>query len=234
MPKKAAASRLAEVASSSSVSSNVLSFPDRLSGRRVSLALFADGNLLSPAQLRAQIQRPLELVNAATWFFAQQSPGMKRHREEPPLPLGHTLTEFSPYVPARVMFGCVAAACRRLTTAPAGVYVVYRTTGRWAAWIVERVTQGRVRRVQVRLQRRACCAVRCACCATACVRCLFDACCRKRWLLLRCVAAHRSGCIKRAAVIILVCRLLRPPALQEDAAFWTRQKTETALRCFAM
>jgi len=35
---------------------------------------------------------------------------------------------------------------------------------------------------------------------------------------VRNVAAHRSGCIKRAAAFILVCRLLLPPALQADAA----------------
>jgi hypothetical protein len=84
----------------------------------------------------------------------------------------------------------------------------------WAEMVMERVTRGRVKKVKVRLQRRACCAVRCACRASACVRCVFDACCRKRWLILRCVAAHRSGCIKRAAAFILVCRLLLPPALQ--------------------
>ena len=145
-----------------------------------------------------QFSSPLEFKQAAVWFFARQSPGMKRHRGEPPLPLGHTLAEFSPCVPVRVMCGCVVTACRRLATAPAGVYVVYRTTGRWAAWIMELVTRGRVRRVQVRLQRRACSAVRCACCAAACVLCVFDASCRKQWLVLRCVAPHRSGCITRA------------------------------------
>ena len=87
---------------------------------------------------------------------------MKRYREEPPPPLGHMLTEFSPCVPVRVMCGCVATAGRRLATAPAGMYVMYRTTGRWAVWIMERVTRGRVKKVQVLLQRRACCAVRCA------------------------------------------------------------------------
>ena len=159
--------------SSSSMPSNFLVFRDCLTGRRVSLALVADGKLLSPAQLRAQIMHPLELIKAAAWFFALQSSGMKRHREEPPPPLGHMLTEFSPYVPVRVMCGCVVTACRRLATAPAGVDVISRTTGRWAAWIMERVTWGRVRRVQVRLQRRACCAVRCACRANACVRCVL-------------------------------------------------------------
>jgi hypothetical protein len=163
--------------------------------------------------------RPLKLIQAAAWFLALQSPGMKRHREEPPPPLDYMLTEFSPCVPVRVMCGCVATACRRLATAPAGVHVMYRTTGRWAARIWERVTRGRVKQVQVRLQRRACCAVRCACRASACVRCVCDACCRKRWLLLWCVAAYRSGCIKRAAAFILECRLLLPPALPADATF---------------
>ena len=36
------------------------------------------------------------------------------------------------------------------------------------------------------------------------------------------------------AVFIIVCRLLPLPALQADSAFCTRQKTETALRWFAM
>ena len=154
---------MAEVASSSSdESSNVLSFRDRLTARRVLLALVRGGKLQLPKELRAQIMRPLEFMQAAVWFFARQSPGMKRHREEPPPPLGHTLAQFSPCVPVRLMCGCVATGCRRLATAPAGMHVVYRTTGRWAAWIMERVTRGRVRRVQVQLQRRACCAVRCA------------------------------------------------------------------------
>jgi hypothetical protein len=133
---------------------NVLSFPDRLTGRCVLLALVADGKLQSPAHLYAHIMRPLELMQAAAWFFARQSPGMKRHREEPPPPLDYMLKEFSPCVPVRVMCGCVATACRRLATAPAGVYVMYRTTGRWAVWIMQRVTRGRVKKVQVLLQRR--------------------------------------------------------------------------------
>ena len=234
LPKKSVAESMPKKAVTKALPKKALSFPDRLTGRRVSLDLVADGKLQSRQQLYAHIMRPLELMQAAAWFFARQSPGMKRHREEPPPPLGYMLTEFSPCVPVRVMCGCVATACRRLATAPAGVYVMYRTTGRWAAWIMERVTRGRVKKVQVRLQRRACCAVRCACRASACVRCVFDACCRKRLLVLRCVAAHRSGCIKRAAAFILVCRLLLPPALQADAAFLTRQKTETAFRFFAM
>jgi hypothetical protein len=158
---------------------------------------------------------------------------MKRYLEELPPPLDYMLTEFSPCVPVRVMCGCVATACRRLATAPAGVRMA-RMSWSWAEMVMERVTRGRVKKVQVPLQRRACCAVRCACRASACVCCVFDACCRKRGLVLRCLAAHRSGCIKHAAVFILVCRLLLPPALQVDATFGSRQKTQTAFRCFAM
>jgi hypothetical protein len=132
------------------MSSNLLAFPDHLTGRPVSLALVIDGKLQPPAQLRAQIKRPLELMKASAWYFARQSPSIKRHRdaEEPPPPLGYMLAEFSPCVPVRVMCGCVAFACRRVVTAPAGMRMIYRTTGRWAGWIIERVTRGRVRRVQ--------------------------------------------------------------------------------------
>ena len=131
------------------------------------------------------------------------------------------------------MLRCVVFACQRLATAPADTHMAQMSWS-WAEMVMERVTRGRVRRVQVRLQRRACSAVRCACRASACVRCVFDACCRKRLLVLRCVAAHRSGCMKRAAAFILVCRLLLPPALQADATFLARQQSETAFLCFAM
>jgi hypothetical protein len=239
-PAEVASSSAASSASSSDESSsflmspNILAFPDHLIGRTVSLALFAHDKLKLPSQLRAQIMRPLELVKAAAWFSALRSPGIKRQREEPPLPLGHVLAEFSPRVPVRVMCGCVATASRRLATAPAGVHVFNRTTGRWAGLTMDRVTRGRMRRVQVRLQRRACC---------ACLRCVVDACCSKRWLIFRSVAAPRSGCIKRAAAFILASRLLLPPALQADASvgsvvggriFCTGQEMETVLWCFAM
>jgi hypothetical protein len=212
------------------MSSNVLLFPDRLTGRSVSLALVTDGKLRTPAELRAQIKRPLELIKASAWIFAQLSPLCKCHRQEALPPLGFMAAEYSVSLPVRVMCGCVATACRRLATAPAVVHVMYRTTGRWAVWIMERVTWGRVKKVQVLLQRRACRVVRCACRASACVRCVFDACSRKLWLVLRCVAAHRSGCMKRAAAFILVCRLLLPPTLQADATFRSWQETETAYR----
>jgi hypothetical protein len=218
----------------SSKSSIPLSFTDRLTGRPVSLALVADGNLLSPAQLRAQIKRPLELIKAEARFFSQRSPRCKHPWQQALPPLGPIFAEYRPCVRMRRMFRCVAFACQQLaTTAPANIHMAYRRWG-WAVWIMERVTRGRVRRVQVLLQRRACCAVRCACRASACMRCVFDACCRKRWLVLRSVAAHRRGCIKRAAALILVCRLLLPPALQANGTFWSLRIKETALLCFAI
>ena len=224
---------MAEVASSSSssssdVSPNVLAFPDCLNGGTVFLALVPDGILQPPTKLRRQIMGgPLKLFQHHKWFFAH-------HRRQPALPpLGCVVAECSPCGRVRLMLPCVAFACQRLVTAPADTHMAHMSWS-WAEMVMERVTRGRVKKVQVLLQRRACCAVRCACRASACVRCVFDACCRKRWLVLRCVAAHRSGCIKRAAAFILVCRLLLPPALQADAAFWSRQKTETAFRCFAM
>ncbi len=228
---------MAEVASSSSSSSssssdddessNVIAFPDCLNGGTVFLALAPDGTLQPPKQLRAQIMGPLKLFKRWKWFFAH-------HRRQPGLPpLGCVVAECSPCGRVRLMLCCVAFACQRLATAPADTHMAHMSWS-WAEMVMERVTRGRVKKVQVLLQQRVCCAVRCACGTSACVRCVFDACCRKRWLVLRCVAAHRSGCIKRAAAFILICRLLLPPALQANTTFWTRQETETAFWCFAM
>jgi hypothetical protein len=122
------------------------SFLDHFTGKRVSLIL-VDGTPLTHTQLRAQIRRPLMLIQAEAWFFAQQSPGMKRQREASPPPFSYMLTEFSSCVLVRFMLDCVATACRRLAITPAGVN---RTTGRClAAWIMDLVTRGRVRRVLV-------------------------------------------------------------------------------------
>lgn len=134
-----------------------LSWTDHFIGKPASLSLGADGNPLSPVQQRAQIMRPLLLVKAALWFFAQRSPatGSKRHRQEPLPPPGHMSVEYSACAPARVMFGFVATACKRLPTAPCIMRVTDGTTWRWAGWVMDRVTRGHVRRVQVRWQRRA-------------------------------------------------------------------------------
>jgi hypothetical protein len=202
---------------------DVLSFTDRLTCRRVSLALVADGKLQSPQQLRAQFKCLLELIKANARIFTHRSPRWQHRRQQALPPIGSVFVEYAPWGRVLLIFPCVATACHRLVTAPAHMRM---SNMRWswaaAELVMERVTRGRVRKVQVRLQRRACCAVRCACRASSCVRGVFNACCRNRWLILRCVAAHRSGCIKRAAAFILVCRLL-PPALQAQATFGSRQ-----------
>jgi len=121
---------------------------DHMIGKNVTLWLGADGNPLSPAEQHAQVKRPLELVKAAVWFFAQRSPVYKRPRQPPLTPFGFIFAEYSPLVPVRIMFGCVATACQRLATAPAEMQVATRTAWRWATGVMDRVTQGRVRNVQ--------------------------------------------------------------------------------------
>ncbi len=169
--------------SSASPRPTPLLFINHHTSTHMSLALVPDGILQSPAELRAQIMRPLKFIKAEVRLFVQRSPHFKHRQHEALLPLGCVVAECSPCGRLRLMLRCVAFACRRLVTAPAGVYVMYRTTARWAEMVMERVTRGRVKKVQVLMQRRACCAVRCACRASACVRCVFDACCRKRWLV---------------------------------------------------
>jgi hypothetical protein len=153
---------MAQVASSSSeestssITSVPLSLTDCLTGAPVLLALVADGKLQTPTQLRAQIMRPLQLMQAAARLFAQ-----RLHRRQAALPpLGSIFVEYGACGRVRLMLLSVATACRRLATVRAGVHVMYRTTGCWSRWIMERVTRGRVKKVQVLLQRRAFCAVR--------------------------------------------------------------------------
>ncbi len=205
------------------ISNAPFSFPDHLNGRTVLFALVSDGILQSPKQLRAQIMSPLKFFKCHKWFFAHH-----RRRQALP-PLGCVVAECSPCGRVRLMLRCVAFSCQRLATAPADMHMTYRAWG-WAVLVMERVTQGRMKRVQVTvwLQRRACCAVRCSCRASACVRCVFDVCCRKRWLVFRYIAAHRSVYIMRLVAFIFVCRLLLPPALQADPTFFGRHKSETA------
>ena len=154
------------------ISNAPLSFPDCLNGRTVCLALVPDGILLSPKELRAQIMGgPLNLFNRHKWFFAH-------HRRQQALPpLGCVVAECSPCASGRVrlMLSCVAFACQRLATAPADMHMAHMSWS-WAEMVMERVTRGRVKKVQVRLQRRACCAVRCAVAPVlACAVCLTRA-----------------------------------------------------------
>jgi hypothetical protein len=151
-----------DVIRSYTMSSAPLTFRDRLAGRRVYIVIVAaDGKLQSPKELRARIMRPLEFIKRQKWVF--------HRRQQALLPLGCVVAECSPCGRVRLMLPCVAFACQRLATAPAHTHMA-RMSWSWAEVVMERVTRGRVRRVQVRLQRRACCAVRCACRANACVR----------------------------------------------------------------
>ena len=133
---------------------NDLSWTNHFIGKPVSLALGADGMPLSPVEQREQIMHPLDLVNAVPWFFALYSPGTgsKRRRQEPLPPLGFTFAEYPPSVPLRIMFGCVAFLCPRLAAAPRDMGVSAALSWRWAERVIDRVTRGHVRRVQVRVQ----------------------------------------------------------------------------------
>ena len=52
------------------------------------------------------------------------------------------------------MLSCLAFACQRLATAPADTHMAHMSWS-WAEVVMERVTRGRVKKVQVRLQQRA-------------------------------------------------------------------------------
>ncbi len=156
---------------SSSKSPSPLSFTDHLTGRPV---LVADGKLQTPAQLRAQIKRPLQIMKADARLFAQRSPLFKHRRQQALPPLGFIVAE-CPCGRVPLMLRCVAFACQRLATAPAHMHATFMSWG-WAEVVMERVTRDRVKKVQVRLQRRACCAVRCAVAPVlACAVCLTRA-----------------------------------------------------------
>ena len=135
---------------------DVLSFTDRLIGRRVSLVLVADGKLQSPAQLRAKFKCLLELIKANARIFAQQLPRWYHRRQQALPPIGSVFVEYAPWGRVLLIFPCVAFACHRLVTAPAHMHMA-RMGWSWAAaeMVMDRVTRGCVRRVQVLLQRRA-------------------------------------------------------------------------------
>jgi hypothetical protein len=103
--------------------------------------------------------RPLQLFKTQAQLFAQ-----RLHRGQAALPpIGSIFVEYRAFGRERLMLLFVAIACQLLTTAPANMHsdMSYMRWG-WAEVVMERVTRGRVKRVQVRLQRRACCALRCA------------------------------------------------------------------------
>ncbi len=94
--------------------------------------------------------RPLPLIRAEAQFFAQRSLLSKHRRQAALPPLASIFAEYPPCVRMRRMFRCVAFACQRLTTAPADMHMAYRTWS-WAGMVMERVTRGRVKKVQVQL-----------------------------------------------------------------------------------
>ncbi len=170
---------MAQVASSSSekstssITSMPLSFTDCLTGTPVLLDLVADGKLQTPTQLRAQIMLPLQLIKTEAWLFAQR---LNRRRQALP-PLGSIVAACSPCGRVRLMLPCVAFACQRLATAPADMHMPHMSWS-WAEMVMERVTRGRVKKVQV----LACCSgARAVLCAAlvmpvlACAVCLTRA-----------------------------------------------------------
>jgi hypothetical protein len=121
-----------------------LSFTDELTDTPVSLALVADGKLQSPAQLRAQIMRPLQLIKTEARLFSQ-----RLHCRQAALPLESIFAEYRACGRVRLMFRFMAVVCQRLATATADMHMAYRKAWGWAELVMERVTRGRVRRVQV-------------------------------------------------------------------------------------
>jgi hypothetical protein len=122
-----------------------------------------------------QVTRPLQLMRAAAWFLGRRWPASSRQRllQQPLPPLDCVRDGCSARVPARAMFGLAATACRRLASAPGD-----GTTWRVAGCVMECVSRGRVRKVQVQPQRRA------AVSRHICV-CFVTRCCSKRWLTCR-------------------------------------------------
>jgi hypothetical protein len=127
-----------------------ISFRDHFAGTTVTLTLSHIPWLPVEQAALAQVTRPMRLMIAAAWFLGRRWPAAGRQQPLPPLDCLHD--GCSARVPVRVMFGFAATACRRLASAPGN-----GTTWCLAGWVMERVSRGRVRRVQVQPQRRACC-----------------------------------------------------------------------------
>jgi hypothetical protein len=169
------------VAQTSSISPDALSFIDHFIGKNVTLSLDSDGYPLSPEEQRKQIISSLELVRAASWILAQRLPetflgtGNTQRGQEPPPPLTCMSTQYSPFVPAHVMIGCVATICRRLATAPVNMRVAYKTMRCCAELVIGRVGRGRASKVQAGFQR------------ANFSRDVIDVLCSELWLIFGCV-----------------------------------------------
>ena len=134
-----------------------ISFRDHFAGTTESLP--HDSIPLLPDEQAAleQVTRPLQLMRAAAWIIGRRWPAAGRQRlpQQPLPPLDCVRDGCAARVAARAMFGWVATACGRLASAPGNVLVSDRTTCRLAGWVMECVSRGGVRRVQVQPQRRA-------------------------------------------------------------------------------
>jgi hypothetical protein len=122
-----------------------ISFTDHFAGTTESLPLINIPLLPVEQAALVQVTRPLQLMRAAAWFLGRRWPaaGRQRLRQQPLPPLDCVRDGCAARVPARAMFGWVATACRRLASAPGD------------GCVMERVSRGRARRVQVQPQRRA-------------------------------------------------------------------------------
>ena len=169
-------------------------FRDHFAGTTESLPLINIPLLPDEQAALVQVTRPLQLMRAAAWIIGRRWPaaGTKRLPQQPLPPLDCVRDGCAARVPARAMFGWVATACRRLASAPGDVLVSDRATWRVAGCVMERVSRGRVRRVQVQPQRRA------AVSRHMCV-CFVTGCCSKRWLTCRWRTAKRRSSMQRAA-----------------------------------
>jgi hypothetical protein len=200
-----------------------IAFTDYFTGKSVLVSLGAHSHPLSPVQLRAQIKRPLQLVEAAARLFVRRWPGRQRYQDQPHPPLRHIIGEYSPVVPVRFMFGCVVAACERLVTAPGDTNVDYWTGRRWTELVVDRVMRGHACKVQVLMRPRALIAASFADCASVCTRHeLCDFSCRKPSAIGWC-AAPRSR--SAAPSSLSRCAFLLTPCSQAAAVAATRARS---------
>ena len=121
-------------------------FTDHFAGTTESLPHINIPLLPDEQAALVQVTRPLQLMRAAAWFLGRRWPttGRQRLLQQPLPPLDCVRDGCAARVPARAMFGWVATACRRLTSAPGD-----GTTWRFAGCVMERVSRGRVIRVQV-------------------------------------------------------------------------------------
>jgi hypothetical protein len=166
-----------------------ISFTDHFAGTTESLPHINIPLLPDEQAALVQVTRPLQLMRAAAWFLGRRWPaaGRQRLRQQPLPPLDCVRDGCAARVAARAMFGWVATACGRLASAPGD-----GTTWRLAGWVMECVSRGGVRRVQVQPQRRA------AVSRHMCV-CFVTGCCSKRWLTCRWRTAKRRSSMHRAA-----------------------------------